>query len=64
MAAIGTDKLAGFGFSRTGMAKLNHLKPLATIWILTTLNTHAETFLTPVTLYMYKNSTKWLPTKD
>lgn len=46
MAAIGTDELAGLGFSRAGMAKLNYLKPLIAICIFTTLNAHAKTFLT------------------
>ncbi len=43
------------------MAKLNNFKPLATIWIFTTLNTHAKTFLT-TELCAYKNSYKMLST--
>ena len=61
MAAIGTDELAGLGFSRAGMAKLNHFKPLITIWIFTTLNAHAKTFLT-TELCTVENSNKRLPT--
>lgn len=63
MAAVGTDELAGLGFSRTGMAKLNYFKPLITIWIFTTLNAHAKTFLT-TELCTVQNSNKRLTTYD
>ena len=63
MAAIGADELAGLGFRRTGMTKLNHFKPLIAIRIFTTLNAHAKTFLT-TELCTVHNSNKRLPTYD